>query len=97
MAESNVKTRHFLELLSHTNGQCHPLSEQAAARSILNHVLESVLPESALRRYVSMDEATHTLTVAGREYNLNHYKRIFVVRIFDAHESRFWLIVSPLG
>jgi len=48
MAESNVKTRHSLELLSHTNGQCNPLSEQAAARSILNHALKSVLPESAL-------------------------------------------------
>jgi glycerate-2-kinase/FAD/FMN-containing dehydrogenase/Fe-S oxidoreductase len=79
MAESNAKTGHSLELLSHTNGQCNPLSEQTAARSILDHALERVLPESALRRYVSIDEATHTLTVAGREYNLNNYKRIFVV------------------
>jgi hypothetical protein len=69
MAESNVKTRHSLELLSHTNGQCNTLLEQAGAGSILNHALESVLPESALRRYGSIDEATNTLTAAGRRRN----------------------------
>ncbi|RPJ54772.1 MAG: glycerate kinase, partial [Dehalococcoidia bacterium] len=55
------------------------MSDQVAARSILNYALERVLPEPALRRYVSLDESTHTLTVAGRKYNLNNYKRIVVV------------------
>lgn len=54
-------------------------SEQAFARSILNHALESVLPEPALRRYVDLDEASNTLTVAGKRYNLNDYERIVVV------------------
>lgn len=54
-------------------------SEQASARGILNYALESVLPEPALRRYVDLDEATNTLTVAGKRYNLNDYERIVVV------------------
>jgi glycerate-2-kinase len=54
-------------------------SGQAFARSILNHALESVLPEPALRRYVDLDEASNTLTVAGKRYNLNDYERIVVV------------------
>ena len=53
--------------------------EQADARSILHHALESVFPETALRRYVSLDKATHVLTVAGEKYDLNNYERIFVV------------------
>ena len=72
-------TRHSLELPNHTQGQNKPSSEQAAARTILNHALESVLPESALGRYVDIDETNNTLTVAGRKYNLNNYKKIFVV------------------
>ena len=53
--------------------------EQADARRILNHALESVFPETALRRYVSFDKATHVLTVAGEKYDLDHYEKIFVV------------------
>jgi len=54
-------------------------SAQADAMSIVRHVLESVLPEPALRRYVSLDNITNTLTVASRRYDLNRYERIFVV------------------
>ena len=54
-------------------------SAQADARSIVRHVLESVLPEPALRRYVSLDNSTNTLTVATRRYDLHRYERIFVV------------------
>jgi len=79
MAKNNVKTIQSSETSSHTNGQRKPLSEQAAARSILDHALESVLPESALRRYVRVDDATNILTVAGREYNLDNLNKIFVV------------------
>jgi glycerate 2-kinase len=55
------------------------MSEQTSARSIFDYALESVLPEPALRRYVNLDEATNTLTIAEREYTLNNYKQIFVV------------------
>ena len=48
-------------------------------RSIFVHVLEMVLPEAALRRYVSLNDKTDTLTVAGREYDLKKYERIIVV------------------
>ena len=52
---------------------------QADVRSIFVHVLEMVLPEAALRRYVSLNNTTNILTVAGRKYNLNKYERIIVV------------------
>ena len=52
---------------------------QDAARDILHHALERVLPEPALRRYVSLDETTQILSVAGRKYDLRQFKRIFVV------------------
>ena len=55
------------------------VSTQADAKSIFAHALERVLPEPALRRYVSLDQGTHTLTVAGRPYDLNKYERIVVV------------------
>lgn len=79
MAKGKSKTRNPVGQSSKTSVQQSPSSEQGAARSILNHALESVLPEPALRRYVSFNETTNTLTVAGRRYNLNNYKRIFVV------------------
>ena len=58
------------------------LEEHAAqndVRNIFAHVLETVLPEAALRRYVNLDEKTNILTVDGRKYNLNKYERIIVV------------------
>ena len=73
MIENSSKTRPSIELPISDNGQGHPLSDQAAARSILSYALERVLPESALKRYVSMDETSHVLTVAGKEYNFNEY------------------------
>ncbi len=54
-------------------------SAQADARRIFTHALERVLPEPALRRYVSLDEKTNTLTVAGRAYALDSYDRVVVV------------------
>ncbi len=79
MVETHFETGHSSELLSQAYAQHNPLSEQASAKSIFNHALERVLPEPALRRYVSLDEATNTLTVAGRQYNLNNYERVFLV------------------
>jgi glycerate-2-kinase/FAD/FMN-containing dehydrogenase/Fe-S oxidoreductase len=68
MTESNGKANHLEE----TSGQID-------ARSIFAHALERVLPEPALRRYVSLDPGTNTLPVAGRKYDLNEYDRIVVV------------------
>jgi glycerate-2-kinase len=52
---------------------------QADARAIFDHALACVLPEPALRRYLCLDEAANTLTVAGRRYDLGDYCRIVVV------------------
>ena len=52
---------------------------QNDVRNIFTHVLEMVLPEPALRRYVSLDNETNTLTVDGRKYNLNKFERIIIV------------------
>jgi glycerate 2-kinase len=79
MARKSVKPTEFSEPLSPAEGQRNPRSEQAAARSIVQYALESVLPESALGRYVRKDDANNTLIVAGREYNLGRFKKIFVV------------------
>ncbi len=55
------------------------MSQQASARTILNYALERVLPEPALRRFVSLDESTNVLTVDGKPYHLNNFDRIIVV------------------
>ena len=52
---------------------------QADARQILLHALESVFPESAVRRHVSFDEKTQILTVDDRKYDLARFEKIFVV------------------
>ena len=64
-----------------TGATRHPTetSAQDDARSIFAHALERVLPEPALRRYVSLDETTNTLAVAGRAYDLRRFERIVVV------------------
>ena len=72
-------------------------SEQADAKSIFAHALESVLPEPALRRHVSLDQATNTLTVAGRTYNLDRYERIIVVGGGKAARRTGAELVSILG
>ena len=59
--------------------QSHSRPEQADARRILLHALESVFPEAAVRRHVSLDRVTLLLTVDGRKYNLADFERIFVV------------------
>ena len=62
-----------------TNSSRNGLSIHADARAIFDHALACVLPEPALRRHLQLDETANTLTVAGRKYNLNDYKRIVVV------------------
>ena len=70
---------------------------QADARSIFAHALERVLPEPALRRYVSLDEATNVLTVAGRRYPLSRYDRIVVVGGGKAARRTASELVAILG
>ena len=38
-----------------------------------------MLPEQALRRYVSFNQKTNQLIVAKKKYNLNSFERIIVV------------------
>ena len=85
MAKSSGKTRHLEE------------SGPADARSIFAYALERVLPEPALRRYVSLDPGTSTLTVAGRQYDLNEYERIVVVGGGKAARRTGAELVSILG
>ena len=68
MDGKNIKIKHLEEKPAYTD-----------VRSIFVHVLEMVLPEEALRRYVSLDNKTNILTVDGREYDLKKYERIIVV------------------
>ncbi|MDY0166075.1 MAG: DUF4147 domain-containing protein [Thermoguttaceae bacterium] len=49
------------------------------AREIMASALSRVLPESAVRRYVSFDPTTAVLTVAGRQYDLTRYDNLIVV------------------
>jgi glycerate 2-kinase len=51
----------------------------AEVRNIVTHVVEMVLPEQALRRYVSFNQKTNQLIVAKKKYNLSGFERIIVV------------------
>ncbi len=76
MAECAAGTGHSVKETSRlSNG----LSIREDAKTIFRHVLACVMPEPALGRCLVLDEATNTLMVAGRKYNLNDYKKIFVV------------------
>lgn len=65
--------------MNQTTGTGSGAPAHADARSIFAYALERVLPEAALRRYVSLDEARNVLTVAGRAYDLARFERILVV------------------
>lgn len=97
MAKSSHKTGVFLEAVGRTRGPHSPSSEEAAARNILNRALESVLPESAMIRYVKMDESTNTLKVAGREYSLDHFDKVFIVGGGKAARHTGAALVKILG
>ena len=51
----------------------------AEVRNIVTHVVEMVLPEQALRRYVSFNQKNNQLIAAKKKYNLNSFERIIVV------------------
>jgi glycerate 2-kinase len=76
---------------------CHSSSQLTDARNIFRHALESVSPESALRRHVCLDEAANFLVVAERRYDLNHYDRILVVGGGKAGRRTGYELVKILG
>ncbi|MHB8909685.1 MAG: glycerate kinase type-2 family protein [Syntrophales bacterium] len=76
MAEGTIGTGHSS---TGTIGSRNGSSVLADARAIFTHALACVLPEPAIRRYLHLDETANTLTVAGRIYDLRHYRRIVVV------------------
>jgi hydroxypyruvate reductase len=79
MSNNRVKANLPTDGRDGSTDQSHSRPGQADARQILLHALESVFPESALRRHVSFDQKTQLLTVADRTYNLADFERIFVV------------------
>ncbi len=70
---------------------------QADVRAICTHALECVLPEPALRHYVSLDEPAHILTVAGKKYDLGRFDRIIVVGGGKAARRTGTELVNILG
>jgi glycerate 2-kinase len=86
MAESGAQAHHR-----------EPQSAHADARAIFDHALERVLPEPALRRYMSLDEASNALVVAGRPYDLKAYDRVVVVGGGKAAKRTVAELVSILG
>ena len=74
MAENSVKRESSAEPARGEDSSAHD-----DARAIFAHVLDRVLPEPALRRYLQLDEATGILTVDGRAYDLARFERILVV------------------
>ena len=72
-------------------------SAQSDVRRILAHVLEMVLPEPALRRYVNLNQTTNILTVAGKKYDLKKYERIIVVGGGKAAKRTGAELVNILG
>jgi glycerate 2-kinase len=64
-------------------------------RNIFIHVLEMVLPEPALKRYVRLNR--NILIVAGKKYNLNNYERIIVVGGGKAAKRTGAELVNILG
>ena len=49
------------------------------AIKILEHALESVLPTSAMRNHLNLDQRNNLLNVDGRPHHLNSYDEIIVV------------------
>jgi hydroxypyruvate reductase len=74
MAQNTVESEHSAKPTKGPGQSVH-----TDARAIFDHVLASVLPEPALRRYLRLAERTNTLTVDGRAYDLASYDRILVV------------------
>lgn len=76
---NEVEMMEIVKERSAQSGTGSPASAQNDARNILAYALERVLPESALRRTMSLDQESNVLTVAGKQYDLNKYERIVVV------------------
>lgn len=66
-------------------------------KSILDHALMRVQPGHAIKGYVRFNHGTGTLSVAGREYNLNRYNKVFVVGGGKAARATALELVRILG
>lgn len=97
MVEKSLITCVTPKILPCADGLFEPLSGRADAVKIFRHVLETVSPEAALRRYVRFDESSNVLMVAGRVYNLARYKRIVVVGGGKASRRTGSELVNVLG
>ena len=69
----------------------------ADIRNIFMHVLEMVLPEPALKRYVKYTQGNNILMVAGKKYNLSNYEQIVVVGGGKAAKRTGAALVNILG
>ena len=72
-------------------------SAQSDVRKIFAHVLEMVLPEPALRRYVKLNNKKNVLTVADRKYYLDKYEQVIVVGGGKAAKRTGAELVNILG
>lgn len=97
MSNNQVQTNLPSEGKGSSGNQSSSRPGQADAKKILIHALESVFPESALRRHVSFDEKTLLLTVADRKYNLADFEKIFVVGGGKAGKRTGAELVAILG
>ncbi|MBN1686508.1 MAG: DUF4147 domain-containing protein [Spirochaetales bacterium] len=70
-------------------------AKQDTIRDIVSHVLERVLPETALRHHVTLDG--NTLVVDGKRYDLNRFKKILVVGGGKAGRTTALELSSILG
>ena len=69
----------------------------ADIRNIFMHVLEMVLPETGLKRYVKYSQENNILMVAGKKYNLSNYEQIVVVGGGKAAKRTGAALVNILG
>jgi len=70
-------------------------AKQETVRAIVNHVIDRVLPENALRRHLTLNG--NILTVADKSYNLENFKQIFIVGGGKAGRTTTLELSSLLG
>jgi glycerate 2-kinase len=72
-------------------------SEQSDVRMIFKHALERVFPETALRRYVRLDEESRALIVDSKTYRLDDYDKIYVIGGGKAGRRTATELISIIG
>ena len=79
------------------NGPEPQRSRRRQALQILGAALSAVEPGLAVRKALSLDAATHLLTVAGRVYDLNSVDRVFLVGAGKAGTPMAQAVAQVLG